>query len=321
MDLSIILPVYNVEPYLRECLDSIFGKKIGDFELIAVNDGSTDASLKILEEYNLKYSNMKLINQENKGLSVARNVGLGNARGQYIYFFDSDDILTEGIDLFNSIDKKENIDIITFDAEVFENQLANGIKNDNSYKEPRIDFKEPRIINDIRMVRYSGSEYLKIIQERNSYSPVVWRRIYKKSFLVENNLLFHPGLIPAEDDLHLFRSLFLNPNIIYCEKTVLLHRIRSTSIMSTLNMKRSHQSFSIILSELLSMKKLYNKSSFDKEVIDWIINVFVRRTHLQKPNLEEARRLVKLLKENGVRISVKTLTKLFLNVVGNRNFG
>ena len=93
--LSIIFPVYNVEAYLNESLSSILSQDFKDFELIAVNDGSTDNSLSILERYQSLDARLRIISQENKGLSSARNLGLKNARGKYIGFVDSDDMISK----------------------------------------------------------------------------------------------------------------------------------------------------------------------------------------------------------------------------------
>lgn len=99
MKLSIIVPVYNVKDYLAKCLDSLINQDLPhkEYEIIVVNDGSKDNSGKIAEEYSKKYSNIILINQENQGLSGARNTGIANARGEYIQFVDSDDYLEENV--------------------------------------------------------------------------------------------------------------------------------------------------------------------------------------------------------------------------------
>ena len=91
MKLSIIIPVYNVEKYLPKCLDSILNQSFKDFEIICINDGSSDNSLKILEEY--KDKRIIIINKENAGSGVARNAGLEIAKGEYIFFVDGDDWL------------------------------------------------------------------------------------------------------------------------------------------------------------------------------------------------------------------------------------
>nr|MCR4662874.1 glycosyltransferase [Endomicrobiaceae bacterium] len=92
---SVIVPVYNVEQYLRQCLDSIINQTFKDFECICVNDGSTDNSLTILQEYSKKDNRIKIINQKNSGSSVSRNNGIKQALGQYVSFVDADDWITD----------------------------------------------------------------------------------------------------------------------------------------------------------------------------------------------------------------------------------
>ena len=91
--ISVIIPVYNVEDYLEECLDSIINQTFKDLEIICINDGSQDNSLNILEEYAEKDNRIKIITTKNQGLSAARNRGLENITGDYVYFIDSDDYL------------------------------------------------------------------------------------------------------------------------------------------------------------------------------------------------------------------------------------
>ena len=88
---SVIIPVYNTAPYLRQCLDSVCKQTLQNIEIICINDGSTDNSAEILQQYEEKDSRVCVITQENKGIAVARNIGLQYARGQYIGFVDSDD--------------------------------------------------------------------------------------------------------------------------------------------------------------------------------------------------------------------------------------
>ncbi|MDY6407580.1 MAG: glycosyltransferase, partial [Pseudomonadota bacterium] len=92
-EVSVIVPIYKTEKYLRRCLDSICAQTFRDIEIICINDGSPDNSLSILDEYAIRDTRIQIINQENKGQSAARNIGLDKAQGTYIYFVDSDDML------------------------------------------------------------------------------------------------------------------------------------------------------------------------------------------------------------------------------------
>ena len=93
INVSIVIPVYNVEKYLKQCLESVVNQTLDKIEVICINDGSTDNSLNILKEYEKKYNNIIIIDQENKGPGFARNIGMKRASGKYIYFLDSDDYI------------------------------------------------------------------------------------------------------------------------------------------------------------------------------------------------------------------------------------
>ena len=113
---SVIIPVYNTQPWLRECLDSVLCQTLGDFEVICVDDGSTDQSGSILQDYAAKDSRFHILSQSNKGQSAARNAGLKVARGEYVYFLDSDDYIEPDLleTACQEMDSK-NLDIVFFD--------------------------------------------------------------------------------------------------------------------------------------------------------------------------------------------------------------
>lgn len=117
MKVSVIIPVYNVEKYLEECLDSVVNQTLKEIEIICINDGSIDNSVKILEKYRNKYSNIKVINQKNLGVGRARNVGVKLAKGEYIFFLDSDDYIE--VDALEKcyIEAKQNkLDVVLIDS-------------------------------------------------------------------------------------------------------------------------------------------------------------------------------------------------------------
>ncbi len=116
---SIVVPVYNVEPYLRECLDSVLAQTFEDWECICVDDGSTDESSAILDEYTRKDERIRVIRQPNGGLSAARNTGMNAATGKYLYFLDSDDTLvSEAIERLYGLAETKKLDQILFGAEL-----------------------------------------------------------------------------------------------------------------------------------------------------------------------------------------------------------
>ena len=131
--ISIVLPVYNVANYLRKCLDSLVNQTFKDFEVICVNDGSTDMSLSILEGYSLTDSRFKIITQENRGLSGARNTGIKHVRGEYVLFVDSDDWLEDNAleELYNHV-KGFNSEITMFKFRYFNEDTKEFSENQNS---------------------------------------------------------------------------------------------------------------------------------------------------------------------------------------------
>ena len=118
---SIIVPVYNVEEYLEECVNSIISQTYTNIEIILVDDGSTDNSGELCDKYSLRDNRIEVIHKVNGGISDARNVGAKSAKGKYIYFIDSDDyIVSEAIDELVSVALRDNSDIVFFDAKCFE---------------------------------------------------------------------------------------------------------------------------------------------------------------------------------------------------------
>lgn len=117
MRFSIIIPVYNVEKFLKKCLDSAFKQTFSDYEVVAVNDGSTDSSMKILKEYQIENPRLRIIDQENKGLGGARNTGIKSAKGEFLVFLDSDDYISAN--MLETLDyylNKYELDILAFDC-------------------------------------------------------------------------------------------------------------------------------------------------------------------------------------------------------------
>lgn len=148
---SVIIPIYNVEKYLRECIDSVINQTLEDIEIICINDGSTDNSLNILNSYDDK--RIKIINQENKGLSVSRNVGLDNANGEYVCFLDSDDYLeTFALKELYEIAKNNSTDFVVFKLLNFDDKTRERIIDD-FYENPILKEKvDGRVFNPVEDV-------------------------------------------------------------------------------------------------------------------------------------------------------------------------
>ena len=182
--LSIIVPVYNVEKYVRPCIESIFkqGLDDADFEVIIVNDGTKDRSIEMIADIIQQHNNIVVINQENQGLSVARNNGIAAAQGEYILMPDSDDLLIENsvpILLEKALETK--VDLIVADFLKMTNEETALLEANYP---PQKEFM---------MKEKSGQELF--LEDLNPNECYVWRTIFKKEFLICNNLKFHPGII------------------------------------------------------------------------------------------------------------------------------
>ncbi len=196
MLLSIIIPVYNVEPYLRECLDSVFAQNLTDCEVIAVNDGSTDGSRGILEEYKEKYADlMVVVDKSNGGLSSARNAGVEKAKGDYFYFLDSDDFLKLHaiVSIKKAIADSENADVIYLDCIVTDQGKRWGEHKEKNV--PLMDFKS--------FFQYAYKHKMGIAPNAVSYvyTSAYWRKsgLYYVEGVKYEDVLFKYQLFVRED--------------------------------------------------------------------------------------------------------------------------
>ena len=203
MDLSIIVPVYNVEKYVRSCIESIFKQELDEdrFEVIIVNDGTKDRSMEVIEDIIAAHTNITVINQENLSLSVARNNGIAAAKGEYILMPDSDDLLIEN-SLMPLLEKalETKVDMVVAD---FLSMTDEEI--DNFYKE---DFQQP----ELQFKKIVGEQlYLDVL---NPYHCYVWRTLYKREFLVTKDLIFYPGI--RYQDIPFTHECYLKANNCIC---------------------------------------------------------------------------------------------------------
>lgn len=235
---SIIIPVYNVSSYLKECLDSILNQTLKDIEIICVDDYSSDNSLNILEEYKKKDYRIKILKHlENKGAGEARNTGLREALGEYISFIDSDDF----------IDSKF-LEILYYTAKEYNSDIS----LTTHYIEYTKDYKHSNI--KIKSKPHSEKGSL------NSYYYLlknVWSKLYKRKFLIEKDLFFvniKYGIEDTEFDLRVFLN---EPNISFNDKAIYYYRLRDDSLSSLVVMR--------LESSINSIKQMENAIKYCKE--------------------------------------------------------
>ena len=246
MYLSIIIPIYKTEKYVRQCVLSCIQKTDFEYEIILVNDGTPDASIEQITDLVEKYDFINLYKQENQGLSVARNTGLKHAKGKYVWFVDSDDWIVDEsmMNITSNIDFNCRYDIIAFKANyLYENNTV--VVGSN--------LADKTII--------SGYDFL---LSGPLYS--VWRLWYNRQYLECKNILFVKGLLHEDNDFN-FRSLVFAKSVIYIDKLGYNYRpSRIGSIMNSVSLKRACTGFEY----LYISEGLLNNSSLTSEQIAYL---------------------------------------------------
>lgn len=190
--ISVIIPVYNVEKYIGQCLDSIVNQTYKNLEIIIVNDGSNDNSLEIINRYSQNDRRIKIINLENKGVSFARNIGIKNSEGNYISFVDSDDYLN--LNTYEKLVKNlDGEDLIIFNYGRFENSTGEIIKE--------------KYVSDDEMQELPE-------EKRYLYSKInhsCWNKLYKTEYLKRNKFKFFEIL---------YEDVFFNLEVIYSTNNI-----------------------------------------------------------------------------------------------------
>lgn len=241
---SVIIPVYNTEDYVQECIKSICNQSLNEIEIIAINDGSTDNSLTILKEYAKKDSRIKVHSQTNRGLSSTRNIGMELAEGEYIYFMDSDDLLhPEALDICYQKSKKENLDFVFFDGETFcEGTIFN---------QPIFNYQHT---NGLADKIYKGVDIFEILINKNQYTPSVCLNFINKEFVSKFNLKFYPNIL-HEDQLFTCIMYMYAERVGFIPLIFFYRRVHSDSIMTRRFAWRNIQSYFIVADELIDFSK------------------------------------------------------------------
>ena len=242
--ISIILPIYNVAPYLDEAFQSLLSQTLPDIEIIAVNDGSTDNCQEIINRYAAQDNRIIAIQQENQGLSMARNVALPYVKGKYIYMMDSDDIIDnpDALRICYEYAEKNEADFIFFDGESFSEEKTHR----TSWNTKRTHLLEENI-------KYNGENLLNLMLDTRKHNSVVWLLLINHNYLNRLQLKFYPGII-HEDELFT-TILTLSSNNIYClKRSFIKHRVRSSSIMGLQYTKRNLDCYLTVIDELFNFQ-------------------------------------------------------------------
>lgn len=267
MMFSVIIPVYNVELYLKGCLESVRGQSFTDWEAVCVNDGSTDGSAAILEDYVAKDARFRLVTQPNGGLSAARNAGLDAAQGEYILFLDSDDWLeSKALETIEASLKDE--DMLSFSGRRFFEETQN--------------FNPSDVLSEKTYT--SGMDYYNenALLQRDFAFVCVVLRAYRRAFLVDNGLRFKEGIL-HEDNLFTPLACYYAQKVKQINACCYDYRVRAHSITTTVDMKR--------LTDLMETANelaafFITKQGFDKTVAYRAITHYYQVAFVEAPKGE-----------------------------------
>lgn len=219
MEISLIIPVYNGEKYIEECLDSVLNQSMSNIEIIVVNDGSTDNSLSILKDYKKSNEQIKIINKENAGASEARRDGVKHATGKYICFLDNDDFLHPlYIETMYNMMKKTGADLVECPYTRFDSI-------ENTQEEPMSERGETYFIDN--KTGFIDQIFRKTIINGN-VATVVWNKMYKKKLIEE--AVSDYGKSPLDDYFFNMQYYSVINTYVYINKIMVFYRVTSNSL-------------------------------------------------------------------------------------------
>lgn len=293
--ISVIIPVYNVEKYLAECIDSVLKQTYGNYEIILVDDGSIDDSGKICDEYAKNDKRIAVIHQENMGQATARNNGLYRAIGKYIYFLDSDDYIEP--DTLKKLVKKaeiEEADIVFFDAVSF--------NDDTGKKSERQSY-----MKKMTYEACSGKEMFSKLQKNKEFNNAVPLTFLRHTFLINNNLEYIPG-ITMEDILFSFQVMNKAERAVHLREVLYHRRYRAGSVTKSVKTKNHFKSSCIIYYRLLDFVK---NNSLENDAS----NQYISRCAYNTLDLFDG------MKREDRAAEKQELKKLKSSIICNKSFG
>lgn len=293
---SIIVPVYNTESYLEKCLNSILNQTYKNIEVIIIDDGSTDNSYKILQEFQNKDKRIILLQQDNSGQGVARNKGIEISKGKYIFFVDSDDRVTKNMaeEMVLEIEKTKS-DFSSF-LIAFEDSKSQKIykkKFDNKILENKEIYQNALEIKDI--------------------FPIPVNKIYKRSFLIENNIFF-PKIRKNEDILFIHKLAFFSKKCSFSNKVFYYAWRRGGSTSRNVTEENIKASLELLKKEkeLLLENKCFEKYELSYKVfyIRGVFNILLQGLFYKSKKIKEIKNIIENSDFNKYLLEFKVIKKL-----------
>lgn len=254
--LSIIVPIFNVEPYLEICLRSLAGQTLHDIEIILIDDGSTDRSGEIAQGFADKDSRIRLVRQRNQGQGMARNVGLDMANGKYVAFVDSDDwVILSAYERLVAVAERFGVDVVMGNVLFC---YGNGKRIDRYKRTDKSIFDEV----------LSGPECLVRLNEQNAFSPMIVTYLYKRELLEKHHIRFERTI--HEDELWVPQTFCLARSVKVIDFNFYGYRQREGSTMNSLNYSKRYEALIYIAEQLMRFTVPYMMEPSYAKLVGWL---------------------------------------------------
>lgn len=279
--ISVIMPCYNTEQYVEETLKSVLNQSFKDYEIICLNDGSTDGTLEILKRYQQSYPNIRVISSENHGSAYQRNTGVQCAQGKYIYYMDSDDLLKENcLETLYQYAEADNLDVVYFEADSF-------------YETKEIEEAFPQFLTLYHRHKeydgvYDGKNLYIEMENKGDIKMSVCLQFVRRQFLIDNNIKFGEERY-FEDNLYTVRTMIKAARARCVRDNLYLRRVRGNSIMTGGKRKIRFESYLEVVRGLMQILEDEKQNSALQEAIykrirGTYINIF--KDYLKVPESE-----------------------------------
>ncbi len=274
--ISIIVPVYNVEKYIKRCLDSLLKQNFEKYEIIVVNDGATDNSMSYVESLQEINDRIKIYNRENGGLSAARNMGMENAHGEYLFFCDSDDALKNNcLDRLYQETVSNQLDMLIFDFEIIPE--GDGINQNIADSLGR---------TEISMEVMTGMQMMRELILKGKYAASACGYLIRRDMILKNGLKFYEGIL-HEDELFTPVALAYARRVAHRNWVVYDRYVHLGSITTSENIRKRMESMAVVIKELTSFCDKYIEKKWEKEIFEENIINLIREFLGQTVRLKE----------------------------------
>ena len=315
--LSVIIPIYNSEKYLERCIESVVNQADDSIEIILVNDGSTDKSKDICDQYLKEDNRVKVFDILNSGQSVARNIGLKEAKGDYILFIDSDDYISDKaiIEKFINILDSNNYDFI----------YTSYCRFEDGNEEKITEILPINLTND-EIKNKEGKDILVDLLNKNSFHHAPYLKVCRKEFILNNKLFFREGYY-HEDAEWTFKVFYYAKKIFIYDKPWYMRRMRENSTITSRNESAICKKLCdrlIIADDLI---KFFEKENASKVIIDDLVRMYwgdlmITRGVKEKDNIKKCTKVITSTKNVLNKSSVKKylIGNKLIKYLGAKNF-